>query len=126
MFGITANFNGDTSAFYAGLNYELSLANHWTDDLTGNLTKHLFIGGSLSVALHKGPLHKDPVACRERSDCGFGHRALPRLGVEIGGYFSEKHGLSLFYDHMSHKHVLPVENEGIDHIGIRYHLIFGP
>ena len=125
MFGLTPNFNGDTSAFYAGLNYELSLANRWTDDLTRNLTKNLFVGANLSVALHNGPLHKDEIGCRERSDCGFGYRGLPRLGFEIGGYFAERHGLSLFYDHMSHKGVLPGENEGIDHIGIRYHLIFG-
>jgi hypothetical protein len=125
MLGITPNFNGDTSAFYAGLNYEWSLSNRWTDDLTKNLTRNLFIGASLSVAVHNGPLHKDPVGCEERSDCGFGYRALPRLGFELGGYVAGKHGVSMFYDHMSHKGVLPGENEGVDHIGIRYHLLFG-
>jgi hypothetical protein len=125
MIGMTPNFNGDTSAFYAGLNYELSLSNRWTDELTGNLTKHLFIGASLSVALHNGPLHKDETGCDERSDCGFGYRALPRVGFEVGGYFAGKHGISIFYDHMSHKGSLGGENEGIDHIGIRYHLLFG-
>ena len=124
MLGVTPNFNGDTSAFYAGLNYELSLSNRWTDDLAGNLTRNLFIGASLSVALHNGPLHKDPIGCEERSDCGFGYRALPRLGFELGGYFAGKHAVSIFYDHMSHKGVLPGENEGVDHIGIRYHVVF--
>jgi lipid A 3-O-deacylase len=125
MLGITPNFNGDTSAFYGGLNYELSLSNRWTDELSGNLTKHLFVGASLSVALHNGPLHKDKTGCEERSDCGFGYRALPRLGFEVGGYFTDKQGVSVFYDHMSHKGILEGENEGIDHIGIRYHLLFG-
>jgi hypothetical protein len=32
--------------------------------------------------------------------------------------------MSLFYDHMSHRGVLPGEIEGIDHIGIRYHFAF--
>ncbi len=125
MLGMTPNFNGDTSAFYGGLNYELSLSNRWTDELSGNLTKQLFIGASLSVALHNGPLHKDKIGCGERSDCGFGYRALPRLGFEVGGYFADKQGVSVFYDHMSHKGILRGENEGIDHIGIRYHLLFG-
>ena len=125
MLGITPNFTGDTSVFYAGLNYELSLSNRWTDPVTRNLTKHLFVGSSLSLALHNGPLHKDKIGCKERSDCGFGYRALPRLGFEMGVHFAERQGIAIFYDHMSHKYVLPGENEGIDHIGIRYHWRFG-
>jgi len=124
-FGFTPNFNGGTSVVYGGVNYELSLSNRWTDDLTGRLTKNLFVGASLSAALHNGPLHKNPIGCEERSDCGFGYRVLPRFGLEMGGYWGDKHGISLFFDHMSHKGVLPGENEGIDHIGIRYHLLFG-
>lgn len=124
MLGVTPNFTGDTSVFYAGLNYEWSLSNRWTDELTWNLTKHLFVGASLSVALHNGPLHKNNWGCQERSDCGFGYRALPRRGFELGGYFSAQQGIAIFYDHMSHQHFLPGENEGIDHIGIRYHFLF--
>ena len=124
MLGVTPNFTGDTSVFYAGLSYELSLSNRWTDELTLNLTKHLFVGASASVALHNGPLHKNNRGCDERSDCGYGHRALPRLGFELGGYFSAQQGISIFYDHMSHKYILPGENEGLDHIGIRYHFLF--
>lgn len=120
MAGMTPNFNGDTSAFYAGLNYEFSLSNRLTDGLTRNL----FISGGLSAALHNGPLHKEKIGCREDSDCGFGYRVLPRLNIELGSYFRGNQGLSLFWDHMSHKGVLPGENEGIDHIGIRYHVKF--
>lgn len=125
MLGLTANFTGDTSVFYAGLNYELSLSNRWTDAATADFTKQLFVGANLSAGVHNGPLHKERISCKERSDCGFGYRVLPRLGFEVGGYFAERHGLSFFYDHMSHKGVLPGENEGIDHIGIRYHWRFG-
>jgi hypothetical protein len=125
MLGLTPNFNGDTSVFYGGLNYELSLSNRWTDEITGNFTKDLFVGASLSLALHNGPLHKNRRGCEARSDCGFGYRALPRLGFEVGSYFAVRHGASIFYDHMSHKGVLPGENEGIDHVGVRYHFRFG-
>jgi lipid A 3-O-deacylase len=112
ILGVTPNFSGDTSAFYAGLNYELSLSNRWTDELILGLTKHIFVGAS------------NKNGCKEESDCGFGYRVLPRLGFEVGGYFSAKQGISIFYDHMSHKDILPGENEGLDHIGIRYHFLF--
>jgi hypothetical protein len=126
MAGLTPNFNGDTSVFYAGLNYEFSLSNHLTDELTFNLTKNLFVAGGLSAALHTGPLHKNDVLCDKKSDCGFGYRVLPRLNVELGTRLWGNHGLALFYDHMSHKGVLPGENEGLDHVGIRFHYRFGP
>lgn len=122
--GMTPNFNGHTSAFYAGITYELGLSNSFTDPLTYDLTKRLFVAAGLSAALHNGPLHKNPLGCEERSDCGFGYRVLPRLNIELGVKFRQLHGISLFYDHMSHKGVLPGENEGIDHIGIRYHYSF--
>jgi len=123
MIGATPNFKGDTSVFYAGLTYELGLSNKLPDELTFSLTRDLFLAGGLSAAIHNGPLHKNKIGCEERSDCGFGYRVLPRLHVELGRKFWGKHGVSLFYDHMSHKGVLPGENEGIDHLGIRYHLI---
>jgi hypothetical protein len=124
MIGLTPNFKGDTSVFYSGLTYEFSLSNKLTNELTYNLTKNLFVAGSVSAALHTGPLHKDTLGCRETSDCGFGYRVLPRLAFELGTYFLGNHGLSLFYDHMSHKGILPGENEGVDHTGIRYHFRF--
>ena len=120
MVGLTPNFNGDTSVFYAGITYEVGLSNKLTDPLT----KNLFVAGGLSAALHNGPLHRNQAACEERSDCGFGYRVLPRLNVELGANFWTSHGISVFYDHMSHKGVLGGENEGIDHIGIRYHYKF--
>jgi hypothetical protein len=123
MIGATPNFKGDTSVFYAGLTYELGLSNKLNDERTFSLTKNLFVAGGLSAAIHNGPLHKNKIGCEERSDCGFGYRMLPRLHVELGKKFWGKHGVSLFYDHMSHTGVLPGENEGIDHVGIRYHLI---
>lgn len=122
--GITPNFNGGTSVFYAGITYELSLSNKFTNAITHNITRNLFVAGGVSAAFHNGPLHKSSAGCDQRSDCGFGYRVLPRLNIELGTKFFENHGVSLFYDHMSHKGVLPGENEGIDHIGLRYHYRF--
>jgi hypothetical protein len=123
-FGLTPNFNGDTSAFYAGLTYEFSLSNELLNKFTFNVTNNLFIAGGVGLAIHNGPLHKDEEDCEGRSDCGFGYRVLPRLAVELGYKIRENQGISFFYDHMSHRWILPGENEGIDHIGIRYYYIW--
>ena len=124
MVGLTPNFNGDTNVFYGGLTYELSLSNRLTDEFTRNLTRNLFVARGVSLALHTGSLHKNKLDCEHHSDCGFGYRVLPRLSREFGTKFWGNHGVSLFYDHMSHKGILPGENEGIDHLGVRYHYTF--
>lgn len=70
--------------------------------------------------VHNGPLRKAPVACQTFSDCGFGARWLPRFGLELGRYLGTEDAISLFFDHMSHKWVVEGENEGLDHLGLRY------
>jgi lipid A 3-O-deacylase len=125
--GATPNFVGDTSAFYFGIfNYEFSLSNSFLDGLTNDFTKNLWISGGLSTAIHTGPLRKNDAKCREDSDCGFGSRVLPRISLEIGYNFWKNHEISLFFDHMSHGSVgcACIQNEGIDHTGIRYHYAF--
>ena len=124
IIGATPNFNGDTSVFYGGISYEFNLSTKTLDAWTYNLSKTLFVAGGLSAAIHTGPLHNNGADCDEHSDCGFGYRVLPRLHIELGTRFWENHGVSLFYDHMSHKGFLPGENEGLDHIGLRYHYRF--
>ncbi|NCU01195.1 acyloxyacyl hydrolase [Candidatus Macondimonas diazotrophica] len=110
--GTTLNFNGDTSAAYGGLSWRLY------DTPRG------FLDGIVSLAVHDGPLSKDKQGCKTRSDCGFGVRMLPRLGMEIGYRITSGRSMGLFYDHMSHKWVIGGENEGIDHIGLRYRQAF--
>jgi hypothetical protein len=58
------------------------------------------------------------------SDCGFGSRVLFRGGVEVGVYISQDSSISLLLDHMSHGELLASENEGLDHIGLRYGIGF--
>lgn len=106
--GATLNLTGDTSVAYAGLSARFHDEAQWFGDLM------------LSVAAHDGPLHKDPVGCSLYSDCGFGVRVMPRFGLEIGYRFNRGAALSLFVDHMSHKWLIGGENEGLDHIGLRY------
>ena len=116
--GVTPNFVGDTSAIYTSMTYE------W--DLSGfKFTRNIFVAGGIGIALHDGPLHKDPVGCKANSDCGFGYRLLPHFSAELGYKFKGNSGISLYYDHMSHYAILPGENEGIDHVGLRYIYFFG-
>jgi lipid A 3-O-deacylase len=106
--GVMLNFEGDTSVAYAGLNFRLREAPQW------------FVDAILGVAVHDGPLHKDPAGCVQFSDCGFGTRFLPRFGLEIGYRAGAAASVSLILDHMSHKWVVSGENEGLDHVGLRY------
>jgi hypothetical protein len=48
MIGMTSNFKGDTSVFYAGIIYEIGLPNKLTEALAPDVTKNLFVAGGLS------------------------------------------------------------------------------
>jgi len=125
--GVTPNFNGETTAFYFGIfTYEFSLSNKFLDGLTNDFTKNLWISGGLTTAIHTGPLHKNEAKCIAKSVCGFVARVLPQFSLEIGYTFWKSHALSIFFDHMSHQGVgcSCIQNEGIDHTGIRYHFTF--
>jgi len=123
--GATANFNGATSQLYGALNWEVSLSTKWTDALTFNLTKTMFLSVGIGPAIHNGPLTKNQGRCDETDDCGFGTRILPRLFAEVGTYFWKNQGISFFVDHMSGgKAFGGKQNEGVDHVGLRYHFIF--
>ena len=132
MAGATPNFAGNTSAFYLGVAWELSLSSHFLDNLTNGFSKRLWVSGGLGPAIHSGPLTKDVSGCRSTKtslkttgDCGYGTRVLPRLQVEIGATFWKNHALSVFGDHMSGGAVFGGEqNHGLEHVGLRYHFFF--
>jgi lipid A 3-O-deacylase len=112
-FGANVNFDGETSFVYGGLTYTLDFSHRFFASVAGG------------IAVHNGALHKDDEErCREESDCGFGTPLLPRIALEAGMRIGGKQAITLFYDHMSHFEILADENEGIDHVGIRYHLRF--
>ena len=47
------------------------------------------------------------------------------LQIEIGATFWKNHALSLYADHMSGGGVFGgAQNEGLDHLGLRYHFLF--
>jgi hypothetical protein len=126
MAGATPNFTGGASAYYLGLNWEVGLSNNFLDNLTNDFTKRLWFSFGTGPVVHTGPLRKNETKCKEDNDCGFGSRVLPRIQLEIGVNLWKNHAVSLFFDHMSHGSLgcSCIQNEGIDHTGIRYHFSF--
>ncbi len=111
--GLSLNTAGDTSFAYGGLTYL-----HRFDE-------RFFVAVPLGLAVHDGPLEtQDEQRCRRESDCGFGSRVLFSFGLELGVHLSEGYALSLFTHHVSHGGLLADDNEGIDNIGLRLHILF--
>jgi hypothetical protein len=100
--GITLNSQGDTSKIYSGFLWEYL----WPSGMFLNL--------GLGLAVHDGKLETNDNNRKE-----LGSRILFRIPVEIGFLFTEHHGLSIMFDHVSNAYVAE-PNEGLDNIGIRY------
>ncbi|MGD8273671.1 MAG: acyloxyacyl hydrolase [Desulfobacterales bacterium] len=100
--GITLNSQGDTSKIYSGFLWERL----WPSGLFLNL--------GLGLAAHDGKIETNDDNRKE-----LGSRILFRIPVEIGLLFTEHHGLSIMFDHVSNAY-LAEPNEGLDNLGIRY------
>lgn len=73
-----------------------------------------FFEGFLGVAVHDGKLRNANPEFAE-----LGTRFLFHIGLEAGFRFFDRHGLSLFWEHMSNS-ALSNKNQGMDSTGIRY------
>ena len=92
-----------TNSLYAGMTWDRK----WKTAI--------FLEGFIGGALHDGRLRN---ANPDRIE--FGSRILFRLGAELGWRFTEQHGISLVWDHMSNAGILDEKNQDIDNLGIRY------
>lgn len=100
--GFAVNTSGDTSQLYAGLTWE------W--DFWRNLFASLALGG----AIHDGDLD-----VRSNDQKELGCRVLFRQAFELGYRFRQRHGISLYIDHISNAGICD-QNEGLELMGIRY------
>ncbi len=101
--GFHYNTAGDTSQIFGGLTWMWEFG--WG----------FFGGGSVGLALHDGEL-----SSQELDRKSLGSRVLFRESIEIGYRITERHGVSLMLDHISHGTLLADENEGLDTLGIRF------
>jgi hypothetical protein len=104
--GVSVNSQGGTSKVYGGMLWEFMLANG------------LFFNSGLGLAIHNGSLESDDPNEKE-----LGSRVLFRVPLELGFTFSERHRISIMFDHVSNAY-LANPNEGLDTIGLRYGLQF--
>lgn len=122
--GVTPNFVGDTSVFYGGLSDELSLSQRWLNRVAQDWSKPLVVSGSLSYRASRWTFAQRQNLLSGKEQCRFWVSAIAATGCRIWRLLQRTARAVHFYDHMSHKHVLPGEKEGIDHIGLRYHFTF--
>ena len=100
--GFTVNTGGDTSQLYAGLTWE------W--DFWRNMFASLALGGAI---------HDGDIDVRSNDKKELGCRMLFRAAVELGYRFRQRHGISLYIDHMSNGGICD-QNEGLVLLGVRY------
>ena len=100
--GLSINTNGDTDQFYAGLTWE------W------EFLRRLFAGFSLGGAIHDGETETNRTDMKE-----LGCRLLFRGSFELGYRINQRHGISVFLDHISNANICE-NDEGLGTIGFRY------
>lgn len=100
--GLSVNSQGDTSKFYGGVLWEI------------NSQQGFFLATGLGAALHNGELDTD-----DKDKKSLGSRVLFRIPIEVGYQVTERHSLSILFDHVSNAG-LASSNEGLDTIGIRF------
>jgi len=97
------NTNGDTTFGYGGFTWE------W------NVTKRFYVDFFLGIAGHDGFLHNAPPDRRE-----LGSRLLFREAIELGWRITDRHSLSVMWDHYSNAGWIDKKNQGNDNMGVRY------
>lgn len=100
--GATINTAGDTSALYFGLT------------ATFDLTKLLFVEGSVGGAAHNGKHHSTDPNRKE-----FGCTVLFRESAGFGVKVSQKSNVMVYLDHISNANICS-KNEGMETLGVRY------
>ena len=100
--GFAVNTGGDTNQLYAGLTWE------W--EFWRNMFASLALGGTI---------HDGDIDVRSDDEKELGCRVLFRAAVELGYRFRQRHGISLYIDHISNIGLCD-QNEGLELLGFRY------
>jgi lipid A 3-O-deacylase len=100
--GVSINSQGGTSKAYGGLLWEFLFDNGY------------FVNSGVGLAVHDGQLES-----KDSNKKQLGSRVLFRIPFEFGFTISERHRISIMFDHVSNAY-LTNPNEGMDTIGVRY------
>jgi len=105
--GGSINTQGYTNTAYLDLDWEY------------RFRMGLFVEGFFGGAVHDGKLLEGNPHWAE-----LGSRFLFHLGLEMGWRLWQRHGLSLYWEHMSNS-AFAAKNQGMDSMGLRYGYRFG-
>ena len=126
VFGVTINTEDETHTAY--------LALHWQYDFDNRL----FLAGAFGFAAHTGNLDQAERQCAPGEGCSLpgnrafvdtgevtlGSRILFRESIELGYWVAERHGISVYFAHVSNASLFDEDNDGMNFLGLRYRYAF--
>ena len=126
MIGGTVNHKNETHTLYSGLNWQHQFENRF------------FVGGSFGLAVHTGNLEQEERQCVAPEVCSLlgnrafvdtgkvtlGSRILFRESIEAGYRIAGRHGVSVYFAHMSNASWFDEDNDGMNFVGLRYRYAF--
>jgi len=97
-----------------------------------------FVAGSFGFTYHTGNLDQAEENCPVGTTCSLpgnrrfvdtgdvtlGSRILFRESLEVGYWVAERHGLSVYFAHMSNASIFDEDNDGMNFLGLRYRYAF--
>lgn len=102
--GVAVHSEGDTHQVYSGLTWEKLFENN------------VFLNLALGLTLHSGTRECSNHDCNEKE---LGSDLLFREALEVGYQFNQSHSLSILFFHISNAGLCS-ENDGMNHLGLRY------
>jgi len=107
--GVYLHTDNDTNQIYSGLTWEKVIIHR------------IFLDFAFGLTLHDGDLHCSHHYCHDDKDLG--SAVLFREALELGWHITPRYSFSLIVSHMSNAG-LSKDNDGMDHVGIRYGFSF--
>lgn len=126
ILGGSINNEDETHTAYIALNWQHQFENR------------LFLAGSFGFAVHTGNLDQAERQCAPAEGCSLpgnrafvntgevtlGSRILFRESVELGYRVAQRHGISVYFAHMSNASIFDDDNDGMNFLGLRYRYAF--
>ena len=110
----SVNLGGDTSFGGAGLHWNWDFADGWSFEPGFGYVIH---DGELSFPFPQGDPRNDVIS---ESKVFLGSRDLFRTSLALNRELSDKWGVQVMYEHLSHGQILGKgRNQGIDNVGVR-------